>query len=109
MIEKTCRARGRTALLSLLACLIAAAPALAVDPKPDLSGVVNLNTASSQELQLLPGVGESRASAIISLRKQRGGFTAVDELSDVRGIGDSMLEKLRPFVRLNGKTTLRRL
>ena len=112
MIEKTLGARGRTALLALFAlltCLIAAGSALAADAKPSLSGVVNVNTASSEELQLLPGVGESRAGAIISLRKERGGFKAIDELGDVRGIGDSMLDKLRPFVRLSGKTTLRRL
>ena len=42
---------------------------------------------------------------MIDLRKQRGGFKSVEELKDVKGIGDTALERLRPFVRLDGKTT----
>ena len=72
---------------------------------PSLAGVVNVNTASSEELQLLPGIGAARAEAVISLRKQRGGFKSVDELTDVKGIGDAGLARLRPYVRLQGKTT----
>jgi competence protein ComEA len=70
-----------------------------------LQGVVNVNTASVQELQLLPGVGEARARAIVDLRKQRGGLKSLDELRDVKGIGDASLEKLRPHVAFDGKTT----
>ncbi|MCP3987379.1 MAG: helix-hairpin-helix domain-containing protein [bacterium] len=74
---------------------------------PALQGVLNLNTASQEQLVLLPGVGESRAQAIMALRKQRGSFKKVDELVDVKGIGDAALAKLRPFVKLDGATTLR--
>jgi DNA uptake protein ComE-like DNA-binding protein len=45
---------------------------------------------------------------VIALRKQRGGFKNVDELTQVKGIGDAALERLRPFVRIEGKTTARR-
>ena len=45
------------------------------------------------------------AAALVALRKQRGGFKSLDELKEVRGIGDAGLAKLRPYARLSGKTT----
>jgi competence protein ComEA len=95
------------ALALFLACSLGfAAPSpQSEDAAPRLTGVVNLNTATAEELQLLPGIGAARAQAMIELRKQRGGFKSVEELKDVKGIGDSALERLRPFVRLDGKTT----
>ena len=58
---------------------------------PPLTGVVNVNTATVQELQLLPGIGESRALALVELRKRRGGFKSLEELKEVKGIGDASL------------------
>ncbi len=74
---------------------------------PPLTGVVNVNTATVQELQLLPGIGESRAVALVELRKRRGGFKSLEELKEVKGIGDASLMRLRPYVRFDGKTTAR--
>jgi competence protein ComEA len=93
------------AMLASCSVAIAALSAPADGTPPPLTGVVNLNTATAEELQLLPGIGAARAQAVIGLRKQRGGFKSVDELKDVKGIGDTALERLRPFVRLDGKTT----
>ncbi|HLM62855.1 MAG TPA: helix-hairpin-helix domain-containing protein [Acidimicrobiales bacterium] len=59
---------------------------------------VNLNTASADELDTLPGVGPTTAAAIIAHREANGPFTAVDQLLDVRGIGDAKLEALRDLV-----------
>jgi len=99
---------GRSQPVSGLALVLALATlALPVWAAGTLSGVVNVNTASAAELQLLPGVGESRARAIVSARAARGGFRQVDELVEVKGIGDVLLEQLRPFVALEGKTTAR--
>ncbi len=81
----------------------------AAESPPGLAGVVNLNTASTGELQLLPGVGEVRAVAIVEIRKERGGFKRVEDLLEVKGIGDAMLERLRPYVTLKGKTTAQKL
>jgi len=97
---------GRAPALVLCVLLALAQAAAAVDTPP-LVGVVNVNTASAAELQLLPGIGESRARALITLRKQRGGFKSVEELKDVKGIGDVGLARMRPYVRLDGKTTAR--
>ncbi len=102
------RRRWAPALRALAACVgfAMAATAQAADTPP-LQGVVNVNTASVQELQLLPGIGESRAQALVELRKRRGGFKSLDELKEVKGIGDASLERMRPYLRLQGKTTAR--
>ena len=60
--------------------------------------LVNLNTASQTELEALPEVGPVTAQAILSWRDQHGGFTAVDELLEVDGIGDATLDQLAPYV-----------
>jgi competence protein ComEA len=91
--------------LAALAAIALGMPALAADTAP--KGTVNVNTATLEELQLLPGVGESRARAMIEMRKQRGGFKSVDDLLEVKGIGAASLEKLRPYVTTEGKTTAR--
>jgi competence protein ComEA len=82
-----------------------AGSSLAENVSPRLVGTVNINTATPEQLELLPGIGESRANAVVAIRKQRGGFKSVDELTEVKGIGEVALERLRPFVRTEGKTT----
>jgi comEA protein len=68
-------------------------------------GVVNVNSATAEELSLLPGVGPAKAQAILEYRKEHGAFKRVEELSDVKGIGDKALERMRSHVALDGKTT----
>lgn len=62
------------------------------------SDKINLNTATSQELQTIPGIGEKRAQDIIDYREEKGGFTSVDELKNISGIGDKTYEKLKDEV-----------
>ena len=97
----------RATVIAILAAITLVPVALAADP-PALTGVVNVNTASVEELQLLPGIGAARADAVIALRKQRGGFKSVEELTEVKGIGAVGLENMRPYLRLEGKTTAQR-
>ncbi len=59
---------------------------------------VDLNTATAEELDVLPGVGPATAAAILVYREEHGRFGSVEELLEVRGIGDAKLEELRPFV-----------
>ncbi|MEP9361416.1 ComEA family DNA-binding protein [Nocardioides sp. CN2-186] len=62
------------------------------------AALVNLNTATQTELEALPEVGPVTAQAILSWRSEHGGFTAVDELLEVDGIGDATLGQLAPYV-----------
>jgi competence protein ComEA len=57
--------------------------------------LVDINTATAAELEELPGVGPTTAEAIIAHRERNGPFVSVDDLLDVRGIGDAKLEQLR--------------
>lgn len=61
------------------------------------SGLIDINRASAEQLDSLPGIGPAKAQAIIADREQHGVFRSIDELTRVRGIGDKMLEKLRPY------------
>jgi competence protein ComEA len=70
-------------------------------------GVVNVNEATLEQLQLLPGVGPTRAQAIIAHR-ERHPFRRPEELVSVRGIGRSTLNRLLPYVTVEGRTTLTR-
>jgi competence protein ComEA len=77
-----------------------AAPAAA-----GVAGVVNLNTATEDELVRLPGIGPSKARAIIEAR-QRNRFRRVEDVLRVRGIGRATLRRLAPMLRVDGPTTL---
>ena len=67
----------------------------ATQNKPAL---LNINTATVEELQTLPNIGEATAQRIIDYRTQHGNFASVDAVQNVKGIGAKTLEKLRPFV-----------
>ena len=59
---------------------------------------INLNTATSEELQLVPGIGPVTADKILQMRKSYGAFKSVDDLRAVRGIGPKRLEKMRKYL-----------
>ncbi len=63
-----------------------------------LAGPIDLNTATIQQLDALPGIGPSTAAAIVAHREQHGPFRTVDGLLDVRGIGDAKLDAVRDLV-----------
>lgn len=73
--------------------------------KKQLSGVVNLNTASAKQLDLLPGIGEKAAKRIIEHRNKTP-FAKVDDLRKVKGFGPKKLEKLKGFLTTSGPTTV---
>lgn len=65
---------------------------------PASTGPVDLNNATVEQLDALPGVGPATAQAIVDHRDRNGPFASVDQLGDVRGIGPAKLEALRPLV-----------
>ena len=64
-------------------------------PAPSEESRININTATSQELQTLRGIGPALAQRIIEHRQISGGFSTVDDLTNVKGIGEKTLEKIR--------------
>ena len=67
-------------------------------PTPSKPELLNINTASAEELQTLPNIGVQMAQRIVDHRTQYGKFASVDALQNVKGIGAKTLEKLKPFV-----------
>ena len=76
------------------------APSGPAGPAGTATGPIDLNTATAEQLEALPGVGPSTAQAILDYRRQHGRFRTVDELLEVRGIGEAKLAALRPRVRV---------
>jgi competence protein ComEA len=68
--------------------------------KPRAGEALDLNTATVEQLDALPGVGPVTAAAIVAWRQANGKFTSVDQLADVDGIGPARLDKLRALVRV---------
>lgn len=60
--------------------------------------LININTATQEELETLPSIGEVRAQAIITYREEHGGFRTIDELKEVSGIGDKIFADISPHV-----------
>ena len=85
-------------MLAITSTLLLVPGAMAVTGKKAVQ--VNINTADTGELATLPGIGMVKASAIVHHRSEQGPFKTVDDLIKVQGIGKSLLEKIRNFVRI---------
>jgi competence protein ComEA len=74
--------------------------------KKSVTGKLNLNTATVDELMLLPGVGPGKAELIVAFRGKHGPFKRIADLRKVKGFGYKTLKKLEPFLDVKGTTTL---
>ncbi len=61
---------------------------------------ININTATKQELMTLPGIGESKAQAIVDYREKQGRFSSIEELTKISGIKNGVYEKIKELVRI---------
>jgi len=93
-------------VLALIVFVCFAASLVGAAETPTNNGVVNINTADAGQLQLLPQVGPSLSGRIIDYREANGPFRTIDEIVAVKGIGDSSLERLEPYLATSGATTL---
>lgn len=90
--------------------LFAAAPssssaqdAAAAAPRPGPQ--VNINAATAEQLEELPGVGPKMAARIVEYRQKNGGFKKVEDLMNVRGLGEKNFLKLKPFITVGASRT----
>ena len=77
------------------------------DPYKQYAGYLNINTATYEQLLMLPDMPEDMARNIIAYREANGPFSSVDELIKVGGFWYSYIDQVRPYVRLQGENTLR--
>lgn len=87
--------------------VMGAAPQAVSKAVPKLQGVLNVNTATVEELQMLPGIGPAIAKDIVKYRTEKGPFKAIADLDKVKGIGKQKLEGIRPYCALEGASTLK--
>ncbi len=73
----------------------------------DLTGKLNLNTATEDQLMMLPTVGPAKAERIVTWRKKNGGFKRTADLRRVKGFGYKTFKRLEPFLDIKGETTLK--
>ena len=72
-----------------------------------LEGILNINSASIEQLQMLPTIDETIAKNIVYFREANGPFPMVDDLIKVNGMTDQHLEAVRPYVSTEGESTLK--
>jgi competence ComEA-like helix-hairpin-helix protein len=87
----------RALFSSLTFCCLLATATLATAKKPPLKPI-NINSATSEELQQVPGIGPVTADKILQMRKSYGAFKSVDDLLAVKGLGKKRLEKMRKYL-----------
>ena len=64
----------------------------------ETNGKVNINTANKEEIEKIPGIGESKAEKIIDYRKENGLFKSIEDIKNVSGIGNSIYEKIKDYI-----------
>ncbi|TVM00772.1 MAG: hypothetical protein CV087_12235 [Candidatus Brocadia sp. WS118] len=72
----------------------------------EIEGKININTATEEQIAVLPGVGPKLASEVVNYRKANGNFMEVADLKKVNGVGDKKFEKMKNFIVTEGDTTI---
>jgi len=104
MVRKFVMWSGMAMIVAVLAAGVVVAQQASGRGKPapsaaaEVSAPVNLNTATPIELQALPNIGPAAAARIVEYRQKNGGFKKIEDLMNVKGIGEKSFLKLRPLV-----------
>jgi competence protein ComEA len=91
---------NRVLAILVLACAVLAAPAAAQESsrRATSAAAVNINTATASQLEELPGIGKATADRIVEYRQKNGSFKKVEDLMNIRGIGEKSFLKLKPLI-----------
>jgi competence protein ComEA len=93
--------RGAVVLTAMVGVFVAGRFAVHQSPERSsvpLTAAINPNTAGLQELAALPGIGQTRARALVAYRQTHGRFSRLEDLDAIPGIGPATLERLAPHV-----------
>jgi competence protein ComEA len=100
VMNKIIRIRLALYLLSILLILFATL-AVRADAKHPPAHPLDLNTATAEQLQQVPGIGPSTAKAIVNFRQKSGPFQRIEDLLAIKGISKARLEKMRPYLTIH--------
>jgi competence ComEA-like helix-hairpin-helix protein len=93
--------RSVSAFITLLATVICLSAVAADSKKTPLAHPLDLNTATAEQLQQVPGIGPSTAKAIVNFRRKSGPFQKIEDLLAIKGVSKARLEKMRPYLTLS--------
>lgn len=96
------------ALLIAVVCAVVFATASFAKDTSVVNGVVNINTATKEEITLVPWIGDVRAEEIMALRTQKP-FTQLEDLLVIKGIGEKTLAKIAQYIAFEGETTIQKV
>ena len=102
----TLRPIVRALVVPVLGLALSGIPAHPAVAEGDLRPTVNVNQASADELARLPRVGRKLAERVVAHRKEHGPFKRVEDVMEVKGVGEKMFASLKPYLSTTGATTL---
>jgi competence protein ComEA len=77
--------------------------------RPAITGKLNINTATAEQIALLPGIGEAKAKAILDYKTTNGNFKKIDDLQNIKGIKEKKVAQIKDYIIFEGETTLKEI